>query len=221
MWNAFRAWPYSDTETIPTGHYMPSRVFLWGASSWKKNYMAHLAQEDKYFVYPYFSYTTNCSEVGTHRQFASSNFQVPIVERKRDWKFAPFSEAVKYDVFFERQNVNPEDKLFLDKTVALDLYGLRNDFSGYDFAVSSQDLPYEIVRTLGLSYRPHEVNFIRMTEGEEVSIYDLRKPCKKKHRHSRDAKAKRYEYYALSSNWNYCIDYYFFGLKRALLRKRK
>lgn len=219
MWNGFRNWKLSDAEKLPEGSYMPSRIFHWGATSWKKNYMAYLTLENKYFVYPHFSYSNNMSEAGTHRDKDTTDYQVALVEDKNQWLFATVKDAIKYDVFFERLDFSPEIPGFDDSNILLDIYGLHNDYGKADILISKNSLPYKVIRKIGFKYRPHELNCVLLPEGEGLYIYDL-------HSSAEPPKGNltafmRYEYDVSGANWHFGIKYWRFGLCRALKRRLK
>lgn len=65
QWQAFRTW-YGEGEQskVDTCIGLPLCVKQWPESSWKKYFAAYLVQNSLFFIYPYISYTSNCSDTG-------------------------------------------------------------------------------------------------------------------------------------------------------------
>jgi len=55
QWKSFREW-YSEDKSL-NNIRMPEYVKLWG-KSWKKYYIAYLVENNRFFAFPYASYTT-------------------------------------------------------------------------------------------------------------------------------------------------------------------
>lgn len=175
MWQKFRAW-YNENEgkDLSEGNILPYYVSHWNKQSWLKYYMRYIVENDKYFIYPYFSLTTNASDAGEHCRIPNNDFQVSLQEGDMEYRFPDFEQAVKYDVFFERVGI--EDKLLsdLEGKKLLDLYGNRINYENARYLISTKALPYRIVRKLQLRYRPVEMNAIMPIDGEGLYVYDLK-----------------------------------------------
>ena len=178
MWQKFRAW-YNENEgkDLSEGNILPYYVSHWNKQSWLKYYMRYIVENDKYFIYPYFSLTTNASDAGEHCRIPNNDFQVSLQEGDMEYRFPDFEQAVKYDVFFERVGI--EDKLLsdLEGKKLLDLYGNRINYENARYLISTKALPYRIVRKLQLRYRPVEMNAIMPIDGEGLYVYDLKAPA--------------------------------------------
>ena len=175
MWQQFRAW-YNENEgkDLSDGNILPDYVAHWNKQSWLKYYMRFIVENDKYFIYPYFSLTTNASDAGEHCRIPNNDFQVSLQEGDMEYRFPDFEQAVKYDVFFERVGI--EEKLFsdLEGKKLLDLYGSRINYENARYLISTKALPYQVVKTAQLRYRPIEMNAIMPTDGEGLYVYDLK-----------------------------------------------
>ena len=178
MWQHFRAW-YNENEgkNLSEGNILPTYISNWNKQSWLKYYMRYIVEEDKYFVYPYFSLATNASDVGEHCRIPNNDFQVSLQEGNPEYRFPHFEDAIKYDVFFERIGI--EDKVFpeLNGKKLLDLYGDRITYGDTKYLLSINSLPYEVVKTIQLRYRPIEINCIYPSTGEGIYLYDLSVPA--------------------------------------------
>lgn len=175
MWKEFKAW-YDNNEgkDLAEGNILPSYISRWNKQSWLKYYMRYIVETNKYFVYPYFSLSTNASDAGEHCRISNNDFQVPLMQGKINYRMPCFDDAVKYDVFFERMDITDEIFPELKGKKILDLYGNRNLFNAADYAISTASLPYKVVRSIQLKYRPIEMNCISPVEGEGIYIYDLK-----------------------------------------------
>ena len=180
MWQSFRAW-YNDNidKDLAEGNILPAYISHWNKQSWLKYYMRYIVEKDKYFIYPYFSLTTNASDAGEHCRIPNNDFQVSLQEGDLQYRFPSFEQAVKYDVFFERVGI--EDKVFsgLKGKKLLDLYGNRTNYGDARYLISTKALPYRVVRKAQLRYRPVEINAIMPSDGEGIYVYDLRESATK------------------------------------------
>ena len=95
--------------------------------------MRYIVEKDKYFVYPYFSLSTNASDAGEHCRIPNNDFQVSLIQGKFNYRLPSFDDAIKYDVFFERIGLNVLSEL--EGRVILDLYGNRKSFGNADYAI--------------------------------------------------------------------------------------
>ena len=174
MWQKFRAW-YNENEgkDLSEGNILPTYVSHWNKQSWLKYFMRYIVENDKYFIYPYFSLTTNASDAGEHCRIPNNDFQVSLQEGDMQYRFPSFEDAVKYDVFFERIGI--EDMVFpeLEGKKLLDFYGDRVNYGHARYLISTKALPYKVMRSIQLRYRPMEVNCIMPVDGKGVYVYDL------------------------------------------------
>jgi hypothetical protein len=125
MWREFREW-YHTHKNVEIDKNIPDNVRNWSAKSWLKYHIWYCVEKNKYFVCPYVSLSTSYSDRGEHLKGDSTNFQVPILTGKRINYIIPQfnADSLKYDVFFERQNLG----IFLgieENELCVDLYGKR------------------------------------------------------------------------------------------------
>ena len=110
QWSSFRTW-YSLEKDIDKIN-IPNQVKKW-QHSWKKYFIAYLVDTEKYFVYPYNSYTTLMDSGGVH--FNKNTRQNPVnlisTACNLSYNFTKIeNNEVKYDVFFQ-----PKKEIFLSK----------------------------------------------------------------------------------------------------------
>ena len=107
QWDRFRKW-YNrvDENAVSVRIDLPENVRKWRESSWKKYYMAYLVHQDKFFFYPFQSYSTNCSDAGGyHIEQTIDSVQVNMAMSTREMEpfvFPKFEkEVLFYDAFME------------------------------------------------------------------------------------------------------------------------
>jgi hypothetical protein len=167
MWVHFRNWYDSCPQPLLPSYELPSRVYRWPESSWKKYFNAYLVKNEKTFLFSYDSFSTNCQDVGTHNKEISSHYQVPLTSGKTKFNFGLKSQCPSYDAFFERKGMK-----FNGESVCFDLYGTKcKSDSRYFFSTKKISVPH--LRSFGLAYRPQEDNFINRTPGNDAYLYDL------------------------------------------------
>ncbi len=176
MWQKFKDWYISNEKDFfekenKLFNKMPDYILSWDSKSWMKYYMAYIVENDLYYVYPHHSLTTNHSESGEHNDVANCDYQVSLASSSMNYRFPEFSEAVKYDIFMERQEY--QVKGFEDKKVILDLYGTKKCFDDGDILVSSKPRQFKVIAQWKLKYRPHECNCSSPEEGFGLFVYDL------------------------------------------------
>lgn len=180
MWKKFKEWYVLNEDGFfekenKLFDKIPDYILHWDSRSWMKYYMAYIVENDLYYVYPHHSLTTNHSESGEHNNVANCDYQVSLASSAMKYRFPDFSQAVKYDIFMERQHYKV--KGFEDKKVILDLYGIKKRFDNADILVSSKPRPFKVVAQWKLKYRPHECNCSCPENGFGLYVYDLHSPA--------------------------------------------
>lgn len=183
-WQQFKKW-YDDNldffereQTIE----IPSNLYTWGKNSWLKYYIAYCAIFHKYFVYPYYSYTSAFVENGTHFGTDLTRFHAEMMIFTKDFNFAPFDNAaLKYNALYENEILcNYFDNSVKDN-LCIDLYGKCNtEKNKFRYLLSTQILPYTKVRTYGLQLRPIELNIYLDIKGDGIYLYDCTSKQKNK-----------------------------------------
>jgi glycosyltransferase involved in cell wall biosynthesis len=179
QWSQFRSW-YSSKENndVQQVASLPDSVKRWPESSWKKYYSAYLVLNEKYFVYPYDTYTTNMSDAGgAHIISASPYFQTSLLHPAREIDVFSFIElthntSVLYDSFMEPESSILYSVLGYTKdSLVFDCYGIKplSLLRQYDFAITSKNAS-NYLRNFPLSFRPLENCIIQ--SGEEASALD-------------------------------------------------
>ena len=135
QWKNFKKWLHHKEKTNDFDFsQLPENVQNWPAMSWKKLYNLYIVEQNKYFVYPYQSYTTNNADFGgTNIHGAASQIlQVPLsynFESSYNFEFPDLNKkAVCYDIYIE--SIIPYQLTYLsisNEEVELDLYGIKSN----------------------------------------------------------------------------------------------
>lgn len=171
QWNEFREW-YDVQEGLESDQSIPRIVSDWPETSWLKYHIKYCIVKDKYFVYPYVSYATCFTEVGEHTNMQTDDYQAPLSNvQSKTFQLIDFDEkALKYDTFFENQNlyrycnVDQADLL-------VDLYGEHVE-TDKRYILTKKKMDYHVIRSWGDKLVPHEMNLIYDLHGNDIFLYD-------------------------------------------------
>ena len=176
QWSKFRRWYENKThDVVRNCSALPAAVKEWPESSWKKYFAAYLVIDDLYFIYPYISYTTNCSDPGgTHIVDGTDEHHVAMScpQRKTMENISfllPGDSTVSYDSFFEQQARCLQQSIphLSDKEFEIDLYASKPiDFlRTKKYTITTKEVNDPIV-TYSLVYRPIELNLYHSSQSE-------------------------------------------------------
>ena len=172
-WVNFYKW-YNDNMEFTKSDSLPDCLNRWGHKSWLKYHTRYCIEENRYFVFPYTSLSTNCSEAGEHNSgIPSTVYQVQLqAGLKTDYVLPDFGEsAVYYDGFFENKNLY--DVLgYGEEDLCLDLNGEHNDRTRKRYWLTTTAQNYKIVKSYKLNYRPIEYNIYSDNIGNQIFLYD-------------------------------------------------
>ncbi len=166
QWQEFKKW-YSKTDPsiIEQSGNLPDNINEWSHCSWKKFFNAYIQESEKYFVYPYSSFSTHCGdEEGEHIKEAGNLFQVPLSGRdpkNEGFKFAEFGKhPIKYDMHMEQCGEFINTLLDVDKdNIAVDLYGTKSveELQEREYILSSKKFR-DPIKSFPLQFKPIELN---------------------------------------------------------------
>lgn len=154
---------------------VPTNLYSWGINSWLKYHIAYCIVKNKFFVYPYFSYTTVFTEAGTHSDVQLTRFHSEMIlqEQKAGYKWAELNDkAICYDAFYENLKVKNGLEKELEAVVIVDLYGSRVVKGTQGYVLSSQILPFKVIKEYGLQLRPLEANILLDIQGTGLYLFD-------------------------------------------------
>jgi len=172
QWEAFKKW-YEDNSEEFNLPYLPKSINMWPKSSWLKYHIRYCIEEDKYFVFPYFSLSTNNADPGVNFDQMDTMFQANmLIFLQTDFCLPPFENIeIRYDGFYQPKFLGsylgiPEEELcvdlFCDKPACLYKH----------YLLSNRPLPYKVVKSFALQLRPIELNIICQRSGNELWLYD-------------------------------------------------
>lgn len=221
QWTSFKNWYINNLNFDNTSIDIPYNIKQWpNESSWLKYYCLYLIRTDKFFVYPYFGFSTNFSDIGNHSSCNVSDYQVELVSNKKTWIFIKFNdnEAIKYDEYMNRMGIghvlNIDDNIFTN-----DLNGVSNKNLYKRYILSMESLNFKVVSSYQLCLHPIELSVINNIKGSDIFLYDSKY---KNNSNNKNDKSyyKRIEY---STRWSGINRYFYNPSTKELLselRKR-
>ena len=177
-WLPFKKWIENNRDFAIDNKDVPSYLLTWPDSSWLKYHDKYLIKTNKYFVYPYTSFSTNFSDAGEHSRFITADHQVELLYGKCEFHFPRFEEdSIRYDQYMEREGL--EKWLGVEKgSVCVDFWGTK-PATNQRYLLSLEAKPYKIVKSYQISLRPIELSVIRDIPGKGIYLYDTTKRMKK------------------------------------------
>lgn len=153
---------------------LPRAICLWSSKSWLKYHTKYCIENNKYFVYPYQSLTSNSSETGVHAQFSTPVFETILASRESSYlfKLEDLSDnSIRYDGYFESENIY--DYLHMSPSeLCIDLNRYKSNYEGKRYLLSTKKHNFKILKSYGLSMRPIEQNIINNIVGDNIFLYD-------------------------------------------------
>lgn len=172
QWNEFRKW-YQSQGKLEGGYDIPTAVTSWPDTSWLKYHIKYCIEKNKYFVYPYSSYSTCFGDVGEHVKVQNNTFHVPLSNKcSKSYDLIDFNEkALKYDVFFENQGIYKYCGVDMED-LTVDLY-CDHTATNRRYFLTKRKLPYRVIRSWNGNMVPHELNIMYDIPGNDIFLYDL------------------------------------------------
>lgn len=170
-WNNFKNWLEKNSE-FKKSDKLPEVLNKWPETSWLKYHDLYCIENNKYFVYPYTSISTNFSDIGEHARYTINDHQVELMYGKKEYFFSKFNEdAVIYDEFMERENLGRIIGIE-DFELTVDLWGNKPKKYYKKYVLSLENLPYKKLNSYSLSLRPIELSIINNLNGNEIFLYN-------------------------------------------------
>ena len=198
QWFKFKEWYELHSEDFDESLHLPRAISNWPKSSWLKYHIKYCIENKKYFVYPYISLSTNNADIGTHYTNKTTIFQTPLFYGlKTSFNLEP---EVLYDGFFENENLCELLGYNIDE-LCVDFYGEKGNRLKKKYWLTRKILPFKIIKSYALSFKPYELNVIQNNIGNDLFLYDT--SVKEKNGKVRNLERNFYEYL-------YYIDFYSF-----------
>lgn len=170
-WSLFKEW-YRDNSTFLKSDDIPEYLNEWPESSWLKYHDRYCIEKNKFFVYPYYSLSTNCSDAGVHATHSVNDYQVELQMDKKKYNFPFFNkESIIYDEYMNRVFLGKYLKID-DKELTIDFYGNKREKDRKRYLLTTKNLSYKIIKEFSLSLRPIELSIILNFEGKGIFLYD-------------------------------------------------
>lgn len=174
QWDDFMEWynsPSNDDNYESAA--IPLNIARWPATSWLKIFTKYIIENNKYFVYPYVSLTTNFADSGVHfnRKFSYVQVVLQNIEIKYEFKKLEDANSI-YDSYFEmlpsKLKLKANDLSNYDFEV--DLYGYKPllKISKPYFLTTQSCTVYE--KSYGLDFKPIEFNIFEDNIGKDIFL---------------------------------------------------
>lgn len=179
QWKEFKHW-YDDHQDFTQSDDVPAVLMNWPKSSWLKYHIRYCIENNKSFVMPYVSYTTNNADLGTHVSAHDSAYlwQVPLQEAPiMQLRLPEYGvDGVYYDGFYENKVLYKHLGL-TEGNCCLDLNMSHSD-KNKQYWLTTRRENYKIIRSYGVRYRPIECNVLKDCPGAGIFLYDTTR-CEK------------------------------------------
>lgn len=174
QWKAFREWYNKEPKPMEDITCLPDNVRQWKMTSFKKYHIKYTITQDKYFVYPQMSFTTNFAEAGQHYAKDDDNLQVPLsfgVNEK--YRLVGLDESLSvYDAFMEMKpdcikKMQPD---LAEYDFDVDLYGnKRLENIHKQFCITANHVK-QSMKSWGCKTVPHETNIMLNVPGNAFNL---------------------------------------------------
>lgn len=178
QWLDFYDWYTKDPSKIEYAPHLTC-IWHWPESSWLKYHMKYCLEKNKYFVYPYFSLSTNNSEIGTHTASSETYNQGKLQALpQQQFKLVTLDDApIKYDAFFEAKFLAKHLGV-ADEDLCVDFHNEKHNRLGKRYWLTTSAQPYKVVRSFSLQLKPYEHNILQNRKGHQLFLYDTTVSCK-------------------------------------------
>lgn len=174
QWKAFRDWYNNEPKPIEDITCLPDNVRQWKMTSFKKYHLKYTITQEKFFVYPQISFTTNFAEAGQHYTADNDNLQVPLLLGDvKEYRLPTFDESLcVYDAFLE---IKPECikrrvPELANYNFDIDLYGnKRKENVNEEYCITANRVK-SAIKSWGCKTVPHETNIMLNVPGKVFSL---------------------------------------------------
>lgn len=178
QWDGFRNWYEVHSKEQYLGDNIPWSINMWGDQSWAKYFYKYMVENNKFYIFPYTSLSTNFSEIGEHNNGEPSNsYQVMLVDDiNMNYRTPSYDEAIKYDMYFERML---DENTFISgikgDDICFNLNGFKKNTGGKRYLITCKLYEgKEYLCSFGLRMRPIEQNILKNIQGNDIFLYDTK-----------------------------------------------
>ncbi len=177
QWEDFMAW-YKTHDDNFNIELLPQSLNQWPKSSWLKYHTRYCIEMEKYFVFPYFSLSTNNADPGENFDQTDTLFQANMqATLQTEFRLPAVEECeVCYDGFFQSKFLGKYLGI-AEEELCIDLFSNKPQCLFHHYVLSNRPLPYQVRKSFALQLRPIEMNIISQREGNELWLYDTAQPA--------------------------------------------
>lgn len=169
QWAMFKEWYSKNSDNFPEMPHLPRSICRW-ERSWLKYHTRYCIEQNKYFIYPYVSLSTCFSDAGEHTNLQSTLIQVPLLNG--DKKQYCLNPTVKYDAFFENEDLHHVLGISDPEDLCIDIYGEKQNREKRRYLLTRNREDYKVIRTFGILFKPQDANILNSTPGSDIFLYD-------------------------------------------------
>lgn len=165
QWHSFRRW-LSLNKSLEDIN-IPTSVKQW-THSWKKYYIAYMVDMDKYFVYPYVSFTNDFGDSGIHHASQSNLCTTSLFFGvNRNYVFRKFEKnsIYVYDCFFQltKRILQLSDRKY---EICFDLYATKETHNiNANYVITSSNVERSLLSFSSI-HIPFEYNILKNEAGD-------------------------------------------------------
>lgn len=173
-WQGFKTWYEQNEGKLPKENMqLPSSILRWSDQSWGKYFASYIVEKGLYYVVPYTSMSTNFSEVGQHCKQADSSYQVSLMSGvKKEYSFPKICEAIRYDMFFEREFAGMEISGIDGNDVCVDLNISKLSTLNKKYLLTPEEYGYKKISSYAMVMHPIDANIVNDIKGNDIFLYD-------------------------------------------------
>jgi hypothetical protein len=93
MWIDFRYWLEVNDCDYFNDKRLPDAVNNWPKTSWKKHFLRYMVDQDKYFMYPRISLTSNTGADGSNHNSIYDKYKVDILNGNKKWNITSYDNS--------------------------------------------------------------------------------------------------------------------------------
>lgn len=175
QWLEFIRWYNQNDGEIPNLASIPKPITQWSNKSWLKYHITYCLKNNKYFVVPYISLSTNNADKGEHISVRDTSCQVAILnDVKYDYQLPDEVHlGFHYDEFYEDEALYQALNL-TEKELILNLMCSQHNLRYKKYLLTPIVLNYKIIKQFGLTLKPISENIFNQCPGDGIYLYDTR-----------------------------------------------
>lgn len=181
QWLEFKKWYQRNNSNDLNIYDIPECFRNYPETSYLKYFITYMVDKDKYFSYPYVSYSTCFADEGEHAKVSTFFFHANLMLKKKEsYRLSDFKDGVKYDAYDELIDLESFLSSKYDIPTTVDFYCEKKKRNR--FLLTFYALDYKIIRSYGMSLKPIEANVFLDNPGNDLFLYDTTITVKNKNK---------------------------------------